>query len=223
MTKFSITQVPTGRGNPGCQEIRAEGQQEVGVGQIKVRKGILLEDVFHRRPVGNVVHGVEGQMLAAHRPRKPIHQLGHVAPKGFRDHQHVVPVLLELGLEYVQGRRPVQGFKLARTPAARPAHGTGQTFGVVHRLQTRFTAGALLSLVDGIQGVALDLLGAAFHHPHDYPLGGWAGAAQGGVPVILTPDQVFGQTDRALEAELTLSNAKPFAGHRAHGGEAGPG
>ena len=183
----------------------------------------MLEDVFHRRLVGDVVHGVERQMLAAHRPGEAVHQLGHVAPEGFRDHQHVVPVLLELGFEYVQGRRPVQWFELARTPAARPVHGTCQTFGVVHRLQTRFTTGALLTLVDGIRGVALNLLGAAFHHPHDYPLGGWAGAAQGGVPVILTPDQVFRQTDRALETELTFSNAKPFAGHRAHGGEAGPG
>ena len=102
------------------------------------------------------------------------------------------------------------------------AHWPRDAVGVVEGLDSGFAAGVGFALVGGVEGVALDFFGAAFHHADEDAVGGGAVAAEGGVPVILAADQVLGEGYGALDAEFAFADAEAFAGHGAGGGESGP-
>ena len=60
---------------------------------------------------------------------------------------------------------------MARASSAGPAHGTRNPVGMVHRLQTRFTPGALLAVIYRVKGISLNFLCPAVHDADDYALG----------------------------------------------------
>ena len=213
--------VTSGRA-PGGEEVGSEGNYNLGAGQVEVRHQVLLEYILQSRSVGNVVHGLKCQVRAADGFGEPGNQHPHVTTHGPGHDSYPARGGLNSGPQGVQGGIPIYRLVLARTTGTGAAHGTGYTVGVVGGLERGFATRALLSQVGGVEGVALDLLRPPFHHPDDDPFARRASAAKAGVPVVLASDQILREFRRTLEAELTLADAKAFAGHRAHRGEASP-
>ena len=65
LAELAVAPHPAGRRNPGGKEIRAEGQNDVGVLQVEVGENVLLVDVFDGGAIDVVVDGLEVQMLGA--------------------------------------------------------------------------------------------------------------------------------------------------------------
>jgi hypothetical protein len=78
------------------------------------------------------------------------------------------------------------------------------------------------TLVGRVVGIALNLLGPAFHDADNDPFAGRTSPAKAGVPVVVTSDQVFGKADRALDVQLPTSDAEPLTGYGAHRSQTGP-
>ena len=114
------------------------------------------------------------------------------------------------------------GVELAGAAVAAAPHCAGDAVGVVEGLYAGLAAGVGLALVGGIEGIALDLLGPAFHDADEDALAGRAVAAKAGVPVVLAADEVFREAHRALDAELAFADAEALTGHGADGAETGP-
>jgi len=87
---------------------------------------------------------------------------------------------------------------------------------MVKRLETCLTTSMDFTLVGREVRVALDHFGPAFHHPDDDTLARRAGAAQAGIPIIASSDQILRQLDRALDMKLSFPYAKALTGYGSH-------
>jgi hypothetical protein len=93
---------------------------------------------------------------------------------------------------------------------------------MVKCLEARLAAGVNLTFVGWEVRVTLNHLRPAFHHPNDYTFARRAGTAQTGVPVIVPSDQIFRQSDRALDLQFSFTDAKALTGYGSHRAQAGP-
>jgi len=88
---------------------------------------------------------------------------------------------------------------------------------VIDGLQTSFAPGALFAVIHRIERIALDLLCPAVHDTDEDALCTGTTPAKGGVPVVMSFDQVFGQHGGTLETEFTLSDTEALTGNGANG------
>ena len=140
-----------------------------------------------------------------------------VTAQGLGNRQHPSAPFVQFMPEGVHGAGPRDRRELAGTSGSAALHGTGDPVRMVQSLEAGVAPGALLPQVNGVEGVALDLLSPAFHHPNQDALSGWAIAAEGRVPVIGPLYQVFGQHCRALNIQFPVTDSKPFTGYRPNG------
>ena len=103
------------------------------VSQVKVGQQVLFEHVLDRRPVGGVVQGLKPQVAATEGLGKAVGQHTQGAPQWLGDEQQSTVALPQLFAQKVQCSRtgfrtlPADGLQ----DAVNPAHGPGQTVGVV--------------------------------------------------------------------------------------------
>ena len=223
LAELAVAPVPAGGRNPGGEEVCAEGQDEVGVLDVEVGEDVLLVDVLDGGAVDVIVHGLELQVLDAGGLGETVRKHPQVAAHGLGDHDGVVAAVVELAGEGVHPLWvPGNGVELAGAAVAAALHWAGDAVGMIEGLDASLATGVGLALVGGVEGIALHLLGAAFHHSHQDALAGRAVAAEAGVPVVLAADEVLGQADGGLDAEFALPDAEALAGHGAESAQAGP-
>ena len=223
LAELPVASVPAGGRNPGGEEVGAEGQNEIRVIDVEIGEDVLSVDVFDGGTVDVVVVGLELQVLDAGGLGEPAGQHPEMPAGRLGDHGGVGAAVLDLAGQGVHPLGlPGDSVVETRAPVAAALHGTGNAIGVVQRLDPGLASRAGLSLVGGVVGVALDLLGPALHDANQNALAGRAVAAKAGVPVVLAPHQVFGKAYRALYVELTLADAEALAGHGPDGRETSP-
>jgi hypothetical protein len=93
---------------------------------------------------------------------------------------------------------------------------------MVKGLQACLAAGVQLAFIGREVWVPLNHLCAAFHHPDNDTLAGWASPAQARIPVVIPSNQVFGQADRTLDFQFSVADAKALTGNGSHRTYAGP-
>ena len=222
LAEFAVGRGQAGGTLPGRKKVGAKGNYIVGVANIKVGQAVLVEHALDCGAVGGIVQRLKSQLASAQGCGEPVGDHAQGAAQGFGNQDHALAAGPQLPAENVQSLRlPLYGAVLTGTAGTGAQHGAGQAVGMVHGLETYLGPDALLALVHRVLGVALNLLGAALHHPDNYAVAVGGLAAQRGVPVVPSLYQVLRQGAGALEAQfLVLDNVTSY---RSDSGEAGPG
>ena len=154
-------------------------------------------------------------MLRAERLCEPIDDQAHVRADRVCNEDGLLAASGSQSLCHAgDGVGPAELLPLTLAALARPYQRRADAVGVIQPLQSRLGDGVVLAAIDRIVDVALDLLRAALHDPHDDAERCAVLPVYRRVPVVEARDHVLGHLDRRLNEQFFLRNAARGGRHR---------